>query len=256
MGELDSRVAIVTGAATGIGLGIARVLAREGAKVVITDLDGDRAAVRAAELGGDTTSVQHDVADEGSCAAAVQHAVDTFGRVDVLVNNAGIVERLQFPKIERADWERMFEVNVTGVYQMTRAALTIMLPQQAGAVINVASIVGKVGTPNHAHYASSKFAVIGLTQSLALELAPQGVRVNAVCPGLVRTESWDALLVKKASDDGTTEQEAWASMVAGTPLGRPQDPEDVGEAVSFLASDRAKNITGIGLNVAGGKEMR
>ena len=256
MGELDGRVAIVTGAATGIGFGIARVLAREGAKVVITDLDGERAAARAAEIGGETTSVQHDVADETSCGRAVEHTIGMFGRVDVLVNNAGIVKRQQFPEIERSDWERVFDVNVTGVYQMTRAALRNMLPRQSGSVVNVASIVGKVGTPNHSHYASSKFAVIGLTQSLALELAPRGIRVNAVCPGLVRTESWDELLGKKAAFDGTTEQEAWASMVATTPLGRPQDPEDVGEAVSFLASDRAKNVTGIGLNVAGGKEMR
>jgi meso-butanediol dehydrogenase / (S,S)-butanediol dehydrogenase / diacetyl reductase len=256
MGELDGKVAIVTGAATGIGLGIARVVAREGARLVMTDLDEDRVAARAREIGGDTTWVRHDVANENSCAAAVQRAVDSFGRLDVLVNNAGIVERLQFPKIERADWQRMFDVNVTGVYQMTRAALNVMLAQQAGTLVNVASIVGKVGTPNHSHYSSSKFAVIGMTQSLALELAPRGIRVNAVCPGLVRTESWDALLARKAADDGTTEEEAWASMVAGTPLGRPQDAEDIGEAVSFLASDRAKNITGIALNVAGGKEMR
>jgi meso-butanediol dehydrogenase/(S,S)-butanediol dehydrogenase/diacetyl reductase len=256
MGELDGKVAIVTGAATGIGLGIARVVAREGARLVMTDLDEDRVAARAREIGGDITWVRHDVANENSCAAAVQRAVDSFGRLDVLVNNAGIVERLQFPKIERADWQRMFDVNVTGVYQMTRAALNVMLAQQAGTLVNVASIVGKVGTPNHSHYSSSKFAVIGMTQSLALELAPRGIRVNAVCPGLVRTESWDALLARKAADDGTTEEEAWASMVAGTPLGRPQDAEDIGEAVSFLASDRAKNITGIALNVAGGKEMR
>jgi meso-butanediol dehydrogenase/(S,S)-butanediol dehydrogenase/diacetyl reductase len=256
MGELDGKVVIVTGAAGGIGLGIAKVVAREGAKLVITDLNAERAAARAKDIGDGATWVAHDVADEASCVAAVKHATDTFGRVDALVNNAGIVEREQFLRIERAAWQRMFDVNVTGIYQMTREAVRVMLEQGGGTVVNVASIVGKVGTPNHAHYSSSKFAVMGLTQSLALELAPMGIRVNAVCPGLVRTESWDELLVRKAADDGTTEHEAWASMVAGIPLGCPQDPEDIGEAVSFLASDRARNITGIGLNVAGGKEMR
>ncbi|HMJ02073.1 MAG TPA: SDR family NAD(P)-dependent oxidoreductase [Conexibacter sp.] len=258
MGELDGRVAIVTGGAAGIGAGIVRVLAREGAQVVIADVDAERAAALTAEPAthGRAEAVATDVTDRASCEQVVAHALARHGRVDVLVNNAGVCPRGSFRTLAEADWDRVMDVNLKGLYLMTQAAVEPMIERGAGAIVTIASVDGKEAAPLGAAYGATKAGAIALTQANAKELAPRGVRVNAVCPGVVRTALWEPLLDQLAAERGVSREQAFADCVAAIPLGRPQEPEDVGEAVAFLASERARNVTGVALNVAGGQELR
>jgi len=259
MSELEGRSAIITGAGGGIGAGIARVFAREGASVVVTDINGDAARACATDLastGGTAIGVQHDVSDAASCADVVARAREAFGVVDILVNNAAIDQRIAFTDIDEAAWDRMIDVNLKGVYLMTRAVINHMLDRGTGCIVNTASLVGKAGAlPLFSHYVAAKFGVVGLTQCLAAEFASRGVRVNAVCPGVVRTPLWEPLLQATAAEKGITVERAWQDALAPIPMGVPQDPEDIGEAIAFLASDRARYITGETVNVNGGQLM-
>jgi NAD(P)-dependent dehydrogenase (short-subunit alcohol dehydrogenase family) len=259
MSELDGLSAIVTGSANGIGNGIATVLAREGAQVAITDIDAqaaDEAAKTVVSAGGRAIGLSHDVRRSESCQEVVAKARDAFGKVDILVNNAGISQRIPFSELDEEAWDRMIEINLKGVYLMSRAVSSEMVERGSGRIINTASLVGKAGAlPLFTHYVASKFAVVGFTQALAAELAEHGVLVNAVCPGVVKTPLWEPLLRENAEERGISVEEAWAEAVAPIPLGRPQDPEDIGLMVAFLASDRARNITGESINVNGGQLM-
>lgn len=250
---LEGRVALVTGAGAGIGQGIARVLSARGATLVLTDIDGGRARAAAAELDG--IGLQHDVTDWEASRRIVDAVLAEHGRIDVLVNNAGVSKSVPFHEIDEAEWDRVHNVNVKGVFLTTRAVVPHMMQRRAGSIVSISSMVGKEAIPLFVHYSASKFAVIGLTQGLAKEMAPYGIRVNAVCPGVVRTPLWDPLLDQLAENKGITREEAWEEFVADIPLRRPQEVEDIGEAVAFLASDLAKNMTGQGINVTGGQQL-
>ena len=245
--SLDGKVALVTGGASGIGAGIARVLAAAGARVAVGDLDAEGASA----VGG--LGVRLDVTDRGSVNEAVTRVEQELGPVDVLVNNAGVSSVIPFVEITDADWDRLMAVNLRGVLVVSQRVLPSMLERRSGRIINISSMAGKEGLPNLAHYCATKFGVIGLTQSLAKEVADRDVTVNAVCPGVVRTPLWDdpdtGILRELDGENG------WQAFVAGIPLGRPQSAEDIGHACAYLASGAAANITGEALNVSGGQQM-
>lgn len=251
--ELEGQVALITGAGSGIGHGIASVLARRGAELVLADLNRAKADQAARDIGG--IAREHDVTSWRSCQETVEFVLDAHGRIDILVNNAGVSRSVPFHELDEAEWDRVHNVNVKGVFLATRAVVPHMMQRRSGSIISISSMVGKEAIPLFVHYCASKFAVIGLTQGLAKEMAPYDVRVNAVCPGVVRTPLWEPLLEQLAATKGITRDEAWQEFVDGIPLGRPQEPEDIGEAVAFLASERARNMTGQGINVTGGMQL-
>jgi meso-butanediol dehydrogenase/(S,S)-butanediol dehydrogenase/diacetyl reductase len=269
---MDNRLVLVTGGARGIGAGIAGAFARAGNRVMVADIGVDTASMpeesdawryafaSEADIAGvqavsDNIQVTHvDVTDAASCEAAVQATLDAFGGIDVLVNNAGVVDSGSIDSFSEESWERIFAVNCKGIFLMTRAALPSLKSSSDPAVVNTASIAGKQGHANMSAYCGSKFAAIGITQSLAQELAPFNIRVNALCPGVVGTAMWlDHLLPSNATSKAQREEEFTAAMQERMPLGRPQNVEDMGQAALYLAS--APNVSGVALNVAGGYEM-
>jgi NAD(P)-dependent dehydrogenase (short-subunit alcohol dehydrogenase family) len=262
MGMLDGRIALVTGGGRGIGRGICEVLARHGAGVVIADIDMDNAERAATELraGGARALVVHcDVTSPASAEAAVQTAVTHFGTLDILVNNAGVAGEHVGRAVTEEDWDRCYEVNLKGSWIMARAALPALKARGGGKIVNIASIAGRRGSAGMAHYSASKAGVIGLTQSLARDLGPSNINVNAVCPGLLWTDMWRALeglIGRDPAPEAIEKRRVFEAYIeANCPLRREQTPEDIGEAVAFLASDAARNITGQSLNVDGGMEL-
>ena len=256
MKDLEKKIAIVTGAGNGIGRGIASVLAKYGATVVCTDIKKATAAATAkgiASKKGSAIGIEHDVTDWKSTGGMVKKVLQAYGRIDILVTNAGVSKSVPFHELDVAEWDRVNDVNIKGVFISCRAVIPHMIKQRYGKIVNISSMVGKEGIPLFVHYCASKFAVIGLTQALAKEVAVHNINVNAVCPGVVRTPLWDPLLKQLARNKKISEEEAWDEFVNGIPFRRPQDPEDIGEAVAFLASDRAHNITGAAENVSGGQ---
>lgn len=254
--RLKDKVALITGGASGIGAGVAAVFAREGAHVVIGDLDveaAERLATSMREAGQLATGVRLDVTSRASIDEALATIERLVGVPDVLVNNAGISTVRDFLDISDRDWDTMMNVNLKGVLLTTQRVLPGMIERGSGRIVNISSMAGKQGLPRLAHYCASKFAVIGLTQSLAFEVAAHNITVNAVCPGVVRTPLWDDQSKGILNDlDG---EKGWQSFVDGIPLGRPQSPEDMGEACLFFASDAASNITGESMNVSGGQQV-
>ncbi|MFK7914561.1 MAG: SDR family NAD(P)-dependent oxidoreductase [Pseudomonadales bacterium] len=279
---LTGKVALVTGGARGIGFGIAKALVSAGARVMIGDLGAAAKSPATAEqwaysLSDDETiqtglaelnsvgspdaarAIALDVTRSESCEAAVAATLAAFGRLDLLCNNAGIVQSGAIEQFSEALWDQVFAVNTKGPFLMTKAALGALKqaaaePDSNCAIINTASIAGKTGYPNMSAYCGSKFAAIGITQALAAELAPSNIRVNALCPGMVGTAMWlEHLLPTNATDNAQKDEEFEAMMARTIPLGRPQSTEDMGAAVLYLAT--APNVTGIALNVAGGFEM-
>jgi meso-butanediol dehydrogenase/(S,S)-butanediol dehydrogenase/diacetyl reductase len=269
--KLQGKVALVTGAARGIGRGIALALAGEGVHVAAADLgiaedpavpyrlgrsaDLDETARLVRDKGSTALPLVADVTRPADVAAMVDETVRRLGGLDILVNNAGVLVAGPFEQLTEAQWDRMMAVNVKGIFLCTQAAVPHLRARGGGAVVNISSISGKTGRAFTAGYAASKFAVIGLTQALAQELGRAQIRVNAVCPGLLRTTMWtDGVAPARAGALGVPVDEAFDAYVRqNTPLGREQTPDDIGEAVVYLC--RADNVTGIALNVAGGVEM-
>jgi NAD(P)-dependent dehydrogenase (short-subunit alcohol dehydrogenase family) len=253
---LAERVAIVTGAGNGIGRATALALSRAGARVVAADVDGGAAkatADAAAALGPRSLALDTDVGDLGAIDRMVRLTVETFGRVDVLVNNAGVTRRADIMDLTEQDWDRIMRVNAKGVFFCLQRVAREMIPRGGGTIINIASIAGKgyVGTSN-AIYATSKGGVIALTRLAALQLARHGITVNAICPGVTVTALSEANLAVRARNEGLSPEEMRRRRDAVIPLGRANDPEDVAALAIFLASPGARNITGQSLNVDGG----
>jgi NAD(P)-dependent dehydrogenase (short-subunit alcohol dehydrogenase family) len=256
--DLEGKVAVITGAGRGIGTGIAMVMARHGADLVLTDRDTTGAEETAAEirkLGRKVVVLQHDVTSWESSQTIADKAIGEFGKIDILVTNAGVSKSVPFAELTGEEWDRVNNVNAKGVFLSCRAFVPHMIANRYGKIVNISSMVGKEAIPFFAHYCASKFAVIGLTESMAKELAVHNINVNAVCPGVVRTPLWDPLLQQLSVNKSITQDEAWAEFVEGIPFKRPQSPEDIGEAVAFLASDRARNITASAANVSGGQTI-
>ncbi|MBI0141151.1 SDR family oxidoreductase [Bartonella sp. W8125] len=256
--NLHGKVAIVTGAGNGIGLGIARVLAGFGASVALTDREGDSVEAQAEAIRHESGIAQgfyHNVAVTESSLAMVSDVINHFGKIDVLVNGAGISNRSALVDMDDDAWNQIITVNLTGTQKVTRAVLPHLLKQKSGRIINVSSVLGRSGKPFMTHYTASKFGVVGFTQSLALEIASSNITVNALCPGIVKTRAWQIELDELKQKNGWTQEEAWESVMKLIPLGRPQQPEDFGVMAALLASDYGANITGQAYNIDGGYEM-
>lgn len=253
--ELRGRAAIVTGAATGIGRAIAAALAAQEMRVAIADIDADAARAAAAAIGGGAIGIGVDVRDRDSVEAAWRDAEAALGPLDILAANAGVSTMRRAVDLTDADWDFNFAVNARGVFLTNQIAARAFLARGRGTIVNTASLAAKVGAPLLAHYSASKFAVLGWTQALARELAPAGIRVNAVCPGFVRTGMQSREVVWEAELRGVTPERVVADYVAQTPLGRLEEPEDVAGVVVFLCSDQARFMTGQGINVTGGVYM-
>ncbi|MGZ4792945.1 MAG: SDR family NAD(P)-dependent oxidoreductase [Ilumatobacteraceae bacterium] len=242
-GRLAGRRALITGAGRGIGAEIAASFRRNGAELALLDIDGDRVAKTAAPL--EARHYEVDLADVESTVAVVSQAIEELGGLDILVNNASILKMAPLLEIDPADWDLTFAVNVRAMLITIQVAAKAMIPNGRGAIINMASMGGKVGGPNQAHYAASKAAVISLTQVAAKELGPHGITVNCICPGYVLTEMGAA-----TRTDAMVRE--WSSK---SPLGRLAEPSDVANMAVFLASDEASYCTGQAMNVTGGMVM-
>jgi meso-butanediol dehydrogenase / (S,S)-butanediol dehydrogenase / diacetyl reductase len=254
--DLEGRRAIVTGGARGIGAAIARAFARHGVRVAVTDADLAAAQSLAAEIGDGAAAFAIDVRDRASTESAFAEAIRHMGGLDILAANAGVSTMRRAVDITDEEWEFNFAVNARGVFLSNQIACRHFLREsKAGVIVNTASLAGKVGAPLLAHYSASKFAVLGWTQSLAREMAPHGVRVNAVCPGFVRTSMQEREIIWEGELRGMTPEAVRAEYVSLTPMGRIEEPEDVADVVVFLASDAARFMTGQGINVTGGVRM-
>ena len=244
---LSELVAVVTGSSAGIGEAIATHLAARGAKVIVNSRDEQRAAKAAEEIcaaGGEASGVAADVGTAEGAEHLLTAAARIYGRVDVLVNNAGVPLVRDVQEISAPDWQRVIDTNLTGPFFCAQAAARIMIPQGRGVVINVSSILGSIAMPGRAAYSTAKHGLEGLTKSLAVEWASQGIRVVSVAPGYVSTQ-----LAKEAMRTGAF---ATQDIDERTPLGRMADPAEIAEAVAFLASPAASYITGTKLAVDGG----
>jgi 3-oxoacyl-[acyl-carrier protein] reductase len=241
--RLQGKHALVTGAGRGIGLAIAKALAREGASVAIADLDGGRAEAAAASVGGRALSIRADVADPESVAAMVGTALEAFGRLDILVNNAGIGGNTPFLETSLEEWRRILDVNLTGAFLVAQAVARGMVEAGGGGrIVNIASLSGQRGGHGRAAYGSAKAGLELLTKVMAVELAPYGINVNAIAPGPIETE-----IARFMHDEAT--RAAYHYLV---PMSRYGTPEEIADAAVFLCSEESRYVQGHTLNVDGG----
>jgi meso-butanediol dehydrogenase / (S,S)-butanediol dehydrogenase / diacetyl reductase len=254
--DLGGRRAIVTGGARGIGAAIVRALAAAGVRVAIADLDLAGAQALADEVGDRAAAFAIDVRDRASTQQAFDSALAHLGALDILCANAGVSTMQRAIDITDEEWEFNFAGNARGIFLSNQIACRYFLGQKRkGAIVNTASLAGKVGAPLLAHYSASKFAVLGWTQALAREMAPHDIRVNAVCPGFVRTAMQEREIVWEGELRGMAPDAVRAEYVLLTPMARIEEPEDVADVVLFLASDASRFMTGQGINVTGGVRM-
>ena len=256
MGRLGNKVAIVTGAASGFGAETARLYVAEGAKVVIGDINEDGAKTVAASLGDAAFAIKCDVSKRGEVENLVQQALKRFGAIDIVVNNAGWTHRnMPLLEVDEESFDRVYAVNVKSIYYMTIAVVPIMRRQRRGVILNIGSTAGIRPRPGLTWYNSSKGAVNLLSKSMAVELGPDGIRVNAICPGVVDTPMWKQIDHEWTQIDQRAPGSAWQDRIRGVPMGRPETPEDLTGMAVFLASADSDYITGQSYNVDGGLVM-
>ena len=257
--RLDNRVAIVTGGGSGIGRAICLRICQEGGRVVIADVNGDSAKKTAELIGKDTRqalALKVDITQKDQVMDMVARSEKEFGRIDILVNNAGTDIKGSITEIKEQTWDFLMTLNLKGTFLCTQAVVPSMMKRHYGRIVNMASMAGKTGEPFTSAYCTTKFGVIGFTQSVAQELGKENITVNAVCPGPVETDLIIKSITQSAQIAKVTFEEYKEKFFIGlTPLGRMAKPEDVARAVAFLASDEAEFITGATLNVSGGREM-
>jgi NAD(P)-dependent dehydrogenase (short-subunit alcohol dehydrogenase family) len=254
--NLKDQVALVTGAGQGIGKASALGLARAGADLLLVDINEQTLAETAAAVEAEGRRAHAIRADLGSVAdidRMVAEGIAAFGRIDILVNNAGVTRRAYIMDLTEEDWDRIHGVNAKGVFFCLQRVAREMIPRRRGRIINIASVAGKgfPGTSN-AIYAASKGAVISLTKTAAQQLGPHNINVNSVCPGIVRTAMYEGIIKIMSETEGLSLEAVEARAVAGVPLRRPNEPDDIADMVVFLASSRSRNITGQSFNVDGG----
>ncbi len=260
--RLHQRVAVVTGAAKGLGGQICRVLADEGASIVLSGRDTAALDEHARALGGEfpdvrTLVVACDVRDEGSVGRLMQSAVDELGAIDILVNTAGVIGPIETPAqdVSLEDFRYVIEVNLVGTFLCCRAAIPHMLPRRSGRIINIAGTSGLRGYRNRVSYSSSKWAVRGLTRTLELELGPHGITVNDICPNVTHGDRMDRIVRTKAERVGKTPEEVYADFASQTALGRFIDDVDIAEAVRYLVCASGRNVTGHDIVVDAGWDV-
>ncbi len=257
-GKLENRVAVVTGGGRGIGATICGRFAEEGALVGVMDIQDEAAQQVAEEIrgsGGQAIAVACDVTDQGDVEQAADQVEQKLGPLAIWVNNAGVSYILPFLECTERIWDQTLEVNLKGAFLGCQAAIRRMLPRNRGVIINMSSQSGRVGNSHYAAYCASKFGVIGLTQSLAVEFAGEGIRVNAICPGVVRTPMWDTQIEDYARKRDLQPGEVMPYFASKIPMGRIGKAEEVARVAVFLASDDADYITGQAINVSGGAVM-
>lgn len=258
MFDLTERVAVVTGGGLGIGAAIAMRFAEAGAKVAIADVSPETAqptveAITAAD--GTVELFRHDVTDWDAAFRLVESVEASLGPIDILVNNAGVSGRTAIAELTEAQVDRIIDINLKGQIFTVRAVAPGMIARRRGRIINMASVVSKQGYPGFSAYCASKFGVMGFTQSIAKELAPYDINVNAVCPGILLTPLHHGVVQQMADAAKVSYEKAKADFLGGIPLGRPQEPEDVANMVAYLASDLGRNMTGGTYHVDGGLVM-
>ena len=253
---LEGRKALVTGGGRGIGLAIVRAFVREGARVAVTDLDLGAAEAAAGEHGDRARAFRLDVTDGAETERVFDAALDWMQGLDLVAANAGVSTMNRVVDLSEEEWDANMAVNAKGVFLTNREAVRRFLASGAkGAIVNTASLAGKIGAPLLAHYAASKFAVVGFTQSLAKEVGEHGIRVNAICPGFVRTSMQEREIAWEGELRGMAPEAVREEYVAATPLGRIEEPEDIAEIAVFLASDLSRFLTGESINASGGVLM-
>jgi len=255
--RLKGQVVIVTGAAQGLGEALVHRLDKEGCKVVVADINYEASQMVANSL-KEAIAIKVDVTNEIEVEAMVKAAIDNYGKLDLLVSNAAILIAKPVTEFTSDQWRKMIDVNLTGYFLCAKAAANVMIPNKKGSIIQINSKSGKKGSYKNSAYAAAKFAGIGFTQSLALEMAEFGIRVNAICPGnLLDSPLWvNSLFKQYAENQGITEEQVRQKYLNQVPLGRSCQYEDIANAMVFLASDEASYMTGQAINITGGQEMR